>query len=1513
LSRRASLFLALGAVLFPGRAAAQLPEDDGARSGRLFAIPDTREARALAVRAGEHLSAGRFREALHDLQRLIEAHRSDVLAPGWSDGEEPGDIAAAYHGAATWAAERLSELPPEGLQLYRDRHREQAELTLARALASGDRRALASVATRWPVADAAERAWWALGDLELERGHVGAATRAYGRAAALRERLRLPAAEGARLRLEAVAALESPGDTAPPQAGAANGSTASIDPLRLPGPGEGGGPVPLGGADSWTAPLPRGPLDGHQRREHHSLFPVRVDDRLLVSNSLELLCLDAHTGQTLWRTGEVAGWSSLGASRRFEKFLGLDEQDVLVAPAAAGGVAVAALQIPWTRLGPSEYQGITITTPIPERRLLAFDLRTGEPLWDHVRDGSLRDWDGDTGSYAETMSVAGPPVIASSRVLVPLYRLEGRIDYHVACFDLATGARLWSTTVLSGQRETNMFGRHEKEFCAPPLRVEGDRVLALTQLGTVAALDLFTGAVQWQGVYEQIPLPGIRGWDSVERRQHWRNAPPVVADGAVVVAPLDSEDLVAFALDDGRRLWTHSQHARSSRDWRERSVLIGADRDTVYIDGSTIVALRRPGGLGAEEPPGGLPLLETWLRSLSISERSADPLGAPRAVLAIDGVLVPTRDSLLVLSREDGLVRTGRALAWQLTDAGNVLAGDGAVITLSGTSVQGFLDWNVLLARARAEREARPGERGPTLELAQLLRRRGENLLDLGETRAARAELRAAEELLQQLVPPDGPILDLTLATLLHGTLRAEARAAARLAETDDALALLARALPLSETASQARDTLLEREELLRTGEAGEWLACLAELEEGFGGLRIPPEHMRFAPEPVLVEHLERAQRTGWDPAESALPVRVWVRLERSFLAGELGRVADELEDLHALLGADGDAELFPGVPAREIAVERIAERLARGDGGAYAVFEARAQEELERAEAERDGAGLDGVARRYPHSVAARRARALRLEWSSASGDVSRVAELVQTMLTPGAGVTEADAQLLLHLAAALGARGNSALEHALYARLAEAWPDLVSDAAAHGGRSVSALLSALDPGADPLPLSERASFGGELRPVQLVRDRFAVLGEAPPVAGRPPRVLLAGSDRIEAWDPSEPDAPSWSYELPFGVTPEYWVDSTRLASGRVVVTAIESVLGVDSETGAEAWNWRPRGDAVQRIEVGEGVVLALSPAGGDRARLQALDVVTGAPLWSAAIDLSGAPRLLIANGRVAVLASRFNRPVRVTVLDLFRGRVLHELELERQLPHDVAEEAWIQDGVLVLPAFLAARDPEQNRVVGIDLVAGRVAWRFELGDREELFAVASAPDGSYLVTHPVSPEETGTGGSISRLDAKTGGVTPLLSLQLGEEVLGLPRSRRTRLGGQYLFLAAHNPGGRTTPVTAVRLPHGEHWVHALPVSYEELYHASLPAPALSTTAVALAYSTVDRRNELERATILLLLDRRTGRELSRHRLDAGLGAADGVSLLGLGPSLFLLGRAPRGPGQLEIWSQKP
>lgn len=152
-----------------------------------FQIYDTQAARAIQEQALEHLAAGRLREGVAQLQQLLERHRGEVLAPERprANGAPRASLGNVHAGASYWAYSQLFDLPAEARRLYRERYEGRARKALTRALASGNMAELVALSSRWPLTRAAERAWWAIGDLETESGRAAEGRVAWGRALSL--------------------------------------------------------------------------------------------------------------------------------------------------------------------------------------------------------------------------------------------------------------------------------------------------------------------------------------------------------------------------------------------------------------------------------------------------------------------------------------------------------------------------------------------------------------------------------------------------------------------------------------------------------------------------------------------------------------------------------------------------------------------------------------------------------------------------------------------------------------------------------------------------------------------------------------------------------------------------------------------------------------------------------------------------------------------------------------------------------------------------------------------------------------------------------------------------------------------------------------------------------------------------------------------------------------------------------------------------------------------------------
>jgi hypothetical protein len=315
-------------------------------------------------------------------------------------------------------------------------------------------------------------------------------------------------------------------------------------------------------------------------------------------------------------------------------------------PAAGERVAVAALQLPMARRPPLEWQGLRIIVELPERRLFAYELATGCPLWNHAPP---LDWDGGSGPHEQRMTLIGSPTVVGERVLVACTSDLSSIDYHVTCYQLATGAFSWSTFVVRGQVERNMYAMLVAEFPGPPLVAvpERGRVIAQTGLGQIAALDLATGEVLWRSEYQTIELPKTRSYTPPRREVVWRMNPPVVVGDVVLATPPDSRELIALDLENGALLWSVS--SRKLRELDKETELLGfdqliaADADGFLLGGAKLSAFAMRRGLGLAQKPEPL-----W------TVRLEHPETLGRGHLLGDFVVVPGPTECLAFDRRTG-------------------------------------------------------------------------------------------------------------------------------------------------------------------------------------------------------------------------------------------------------------------------------------------------------------------------------------------------------------------------------------------------------------------------------------------------------------------------------------------------------------------------------------------------------------------------------------------------------------------------------------------------------------------------------------------------------------------------------------------------------------------------------------------------------------------------------------------------------------------------------------------
>jgi len=1522
--RPARLFLAL---CLAAPAAAQTPQPRPEPGGvpaeepqhTFFAIPETRMAKSRLANAEEHIAAERWSEALEELQKLIEEHRGEMLGgetrlPGRSrPSERP-----VHSGASQRAREILFGLPAPARALYQARVSTAAQAALGHARAQRNRRELAEVGRRWPVTNEAELAWWSLGDLELEEGRAREARLCWTRALAvrlLRPELELASAED----WDEIAATLASGD-ARSRAAAARASAAaklvsdtrveadrieqeSLGSLSTGLEGRTGGQAPGRGATSWSQPWRlNDPLPSILPRLD-TFFLARSGDLLFVNPPLHVVALNAWTGVPIWETDEPEGWRTLSGDERGKLFTGVDQDGVMYAPAANSRVVVGVLQLPFSLTQTHYFSNIKITVPIPQKRLFAFEARTGKPLWDHRPPAG---WDGGPAPFEQRTIVAGPPVISGDRVLAPLYLAEGRWDYHVGCFDVDTGELLWSRAIVSGQRELNMFGRPPHEFSAPPLVVDGARVFALTQLGTVACLDLFSGDVLWQTRYDQVVIPRNTSMNASPIDWVWRPAPPVVSGRTLIATPFDSKDMIGLDCVSGALVWSLPNNffvtQGAGRNKLSKLLFLGAGEREVYVLGQAIVGLTSRGGLEREAPTA-----PQFLFTHPDLQRNSNAVGRP--VIAGTRLVVPLLEERIELE-----LPSGHALPpapWAAGHSGaNLLVGRGELFTISKSGVNGYFEWTQMVERARAEHERAPGDPRATELFCQLLGTAADNSLADGKSEAARAAIEEARKTLEDFARASGR-LSPAMSALMHRTLRLEARVRVALADGDRARAALALARENAPTPEDLRDTLIEELALAiaRPGARAEILRLLEERVPGLTLECVQPAELDGR-QPGALEWTPVALAMRGNDAEAErqeLAIGLWVLCERVSSARAAHAAATELENLASILADYADVSL-PAGSTGALARARIAEIFASAAKDELAAFERRAAAALADARSRSDRAALVRIPELYPCTRAATQADDARIELALAAGAPGELLGILAGEIHGEWQLARADKRELDVLTrAALGFEkaGNRELASELL-------------------RTLGA------PGAErarwqpPDPATPIGRFQADAPRLWALDGVYQILGRTLPEDPAAERLqLVAGSERdqggweLRAWSGANLEQPLWVADVSRMVTPGNqeagaWRARTGYARGRVLLAAPAGVVALDERTGLPAWEWsvKPEDYECASLAVTSGIALvALRPgkdSDADGDLLQALDAHGGAPLWRIRSPGAGVRALPLASSNQLV----FLPPVgntEIAVHDLFTGARSGGFTLEQAVLSRLEDDAWIEGDRLLLPWI------ESDRIECWDLVQRKRSWHLDLNDgaseKRRLWGVLQFGNRTWLHLKPAASGSSDSNPMLCELSTAIGALSPLSNVRLAPEdwVTGLARAARRRLPSSELYVLSERPQAKEeTRVRCIDLVSGERWSATLRAPFKDI-GKSTPAPALSADGVALAYNPYARSERSSSSgSSVVFLDRSNGLvRADKRALGAeAFGRSDALELVPLGDGLLV-----RGTNRLEVW----
>ncbi|MFQ5410890.1 MAG: PQQ-binding-like beta-propeller repeat protein [Phycisphaerae bacterium] len=221
-----------------------------------------------------------------------------------------------------------------------------------------------------------------------------------------------------------------------------------------------------------------------------------------------------------------------------------------------------------------------------------------------------------------------------------------------------------------------------------------------TGAGQLSALSAYDFSLRWLTRYErernlEPPIVGGRVWGGVPRGHaqpdEWLSSPPLIAGGLVLLAPHDSDQLLAFDRQDGTKRWAFPRG--------DHRLLIGTDNTRVVIAGRHVEAIDLATGRSV------------WTYD------AVKPSG--RAAICGEKVLVPTESGLVRLN-----LATGRPIGeTQATDEafGNLLAIDGSLYSIGIDRISKYPDPVQSRALAMARLEKNPQDVEAIIRLAWLI------------------------------------------------------------------------------------------------------------------------------------------------------------------------------------------------------------------------------------------------------------------------------------------------------------------------------------------------------------------------------------------------------------------------------------------------------------------------------------------------------------------------------------------------------------------------------------------------------------------------------------------------------------------------------------------------------------------------------------------------------------------------------------------------------------------------
>jgi outer membrane protein assembly factor BamB len=982
-----------------------------------------------------------------------------------------------------------------------------------------------------------------------------------------------------------------------------------------------------------------------------SVNPVVVGTRMFLQQGRQIAAVDLASGDTIWHYGPDGARQASA-----------DQMDAQVPAWHSVTYADGRIYAAFAADSLATYY----ETPGRDGELVCIRARDGQSVWRLNRATTQAD--------LEQTSFDSAPLVVQDRVYVVARRRLpfGFEDCYLLRLDAKTGRIVFRTHI--GSASTGTFGARRATLSVATY--DAETVYVCTNLGSVAAVDAFTGSVRWLRLYRTERDEASEQWRRASQRRSWSYQPPICAGDRLICLPTDTPEVLLLSREDGELL-------RS----RRLSALAGME-GVVGVRGSTLI------GAGSA--------LAAWdFETDELLWRVDWPRGQRlfgRGIWAGSQVLIPLRDGLAVAEAATGQIEY---VEWAPNQTGGNLLGLPDMLLVAGPEgTSAYVHRQTLWRELRARLAADPHDPTPAVEWANAALRAN----DAAEALQAVTELAGRIEGLP--TPERAPMREVlrTLAVSVGEIVVASSDAEGATPRHRDEDEAGRRDVEGKHSADNA-DSAVDAADAADAVDAEVAVAQLEQLWQ-----LVLPESLA-----VEVNAAHRLQFADW-----------FAQLGAAGRAVELYQAILQDSALRPIRRTDSTLATPTAGQRSRAEIRRL---LAAHGHELYEPFEALASQAFDKAKEGGDESAVAELIEVYPFAEATGRALLDRATKRAAGGSLREAADAYAEVYHRFPG-QRADGALLGKLLDAYHGAGADANVYRWLCHAAEANPDqqltMAGTTATAGelldqGRPLRARFDVPTPSLDlPLDESWERSFDG---PITLLTPWFD--GYAP---SRADRWYVYQARAIRAFA-AQGGREVWT--APVGAPGDVVLLVTT--AEYAVFAGQQEVFAVNVEDGGQRWRFAERGAGSPDEEADDWEAaaafrtsalsedrLALVREGG---HLSCLRLEDGSPLWSIETGFRLPGPMAVLSPWLVITTMEQGRNV-LCVLDAATGEVRDVIQTEERRPAEALH--LTHDGKAILLTSQSA--------AAYNLSTGGQEWRSVLRGHIRPPSVIFRPEGLYL-----------------------------------------------------------------------------------------------------------------------------------------------------------------------------------